>query len=260
MPVLRRLLLQCALVGGALTLGGPAGATPYYVSLVLDAAAGAVQAPSVFYSALPTTSVSDSNQAVQLPAIFPGNIDSSSSSSDTGTAALGQLLAMATGTGDGLGYGTFSASGEVSFQDTLTISPVAPAGPLAFEVMVTFGDGSVSATCGDGEADGTCPTAGSIAFMESNVFAGTANLQEDSLRPADRRHPAGQWRAANLHVQYRGLYGIHRACRRHALSLAHATNQMAVTRGDFEKGDAGGAYESLKVIAALAGAWPALAA
>ena len=39
------------------------------------------------------------------------------------------------------------------------------------------------------------------------------------------------------------------------LCLAHVTNQMAVSSGDFEKGEADGAYASLTVIAAVARAW-----
>ena len=39
------------------------------------------------------------------------------------------------------------------------------------------------------------------------------------------------------------------------LCLAHVTNQMAVSGGDFEKGEADGAYASMEVIAAVARAW-----
>ena len=43
------------------------------------------------------------------------------------------------------------------------------------------------------------------------------------------------------------------------LCLAHVTNRMAVSGGDFEKGEADGAYASLMVIAAVARAWRELA-
>jgi hypothetical protein len=46
-----------------------------------------------------------------------------------------------------------------------------------------------------------------------------------------------------------------RARRKPVLCLAHVTNQMAVSGGDFEKGEADGAYASLSVIAAVARAW-----
>jgi hypothetical protein len=39
------------------------------------------------------------------------------------------------------------------------------------------------------------------------------------------------------------------------LCLAHVTNRMEVSGGDFEKGEADGAYASLTVIAAVARAW-----
>jgi hypothetical protein len=39
------------------------------------------------------------------------------------------------------------------------------------------------------------------------------------------------------------------------LCFAHVTNQMAVSTGDFEKGEEDGASASLRVIAATARAW-----
>jgi hypothetical protein len=39
------------------------------------------------------------------------------------------------------------------------------------------------------------------------------------------------------------------------LCLAHVTNRMAVSGGDFEKGEADGAYASLAVIASVARGW-----
>ena len=46
-----------------------------------------------------------------------------------------------------------------------------------------------------------------------------------------------------------------RAREKPVLCLAHVTNQMAVSAGDFEKGEAAGAHASLQVIAAVARAW-----
>jgi hypothetical protein len=51
------------------------------------------------------------------------------------------------------------------------------------------------------------------------------------------------------------LYGFSRAREKPVLCLAHVTNQMAVAGGDFEKGEAEGAYASLAVIEAVARAW-----
>jgi hypothetical protein len=51
------------------------------------------------------------------------------------------------------------------------------------------------------------------------------------------------------------LYAFAQARRKPVLCLAHVTNRMAVDGGDFEKGEAEGAYASLAVIAAIARAW-----
>jgi hypothetical protein len=51
------------------------------------------------------------------------------------------------------------------------------------------------------------------------------------------------------------LYAFAQARQKPVLCLAHVTNQMAVSDGDFEKGEADGAYASLAVIAGVARAW-----
>ncbi len=58
-----------------------------------------------------------------------------------------------------------------------------------------------------------------------------------------------------VEMEAAALYAFARARRRPVLCLAHVTNQMAVNAGDFEKGEADGAYSSLAVIRAVAGAW-----
>ena len=65
-------------------------------------------------------------------------------------------------------------------------------------------------------------------------------------------------RARNIlavEMEAAALYAFARARDKPVLCLAHVTNQMAVNAGDFEKGEAGGAHASLKVIAAVARAW-----
>jgi uridine phosphorylase len=65
-------------------------------------------------------------------------------------------------------------------------------------------------------------------------------------------------RARNIlavEMEAAALYAFARARDKPVLCLAHVTNQMAVNAGDFEKGEAGGAQASLKVIAAVARAW-----
>jgi uridine phosphorylase len=61
-----------------------------------------------------------------------------------------------------------------------------------------------------------------------------------------------------VEMEAAALYAFARARRKPVLCLAHVTNQMAVSGGDFEKGEADGAYDSLNVISAVAQAWRAL--
>lgn len=58
-----------------------------------------------------------------------------------------------------------------------------------------------------------------------------------------------------VEMEAAALYAFACARQRPVLCLAHVTNQMAVSGGDFEKGEADGAYASLSVIAAVARAW-----
>jgi uridine phosphorylase len=58
-----------------------------------------------------------------------------------------------------------------------------------------------------------------------------------------------------VEMEAAALYAFAQVRRQPVLCLAHVTNQMAVTAGDFEKGEADGAYASLSVIAAIARAW-----
>ena len=58
-----------------------------------------------------------------------------------------------------------------------------------------------------------------------------------------------------VEMEAAGLYAFAQARQKPVLCLAHVTNQMAVSDGDFEKGEADGAYASLAVIAGVARAW-----
>jgi uridine phosphorylase len=65
-------------------------------------------------------------------------------------------------------------------------------------------------------------------------------------------------RARNIlavEMEAAALYAFARARNRPVLCFAHVTNQMAVSTGDFEKGEEDGASASLRVIAATARAW-----
>ena len=58
-----------------------------------------------------------------------------------------------------------------------------------------------------------------------------------------------------VEMEAAALYAFAQARQQPVLCLAHVTNRMAVSGGDFEKGEADGAYASLAVIAAVARAW-----
>jgi uridine phosphorylase len=58
-----------------------------------------------------------------------------------------------------------------------------------------------------------------------------------------------------VEMEAAALYAFAQARQKPVLCLAHVTNRMAVDGGDFEKGEAGGAYASLSLIAAVARVW-----
>ncbi len=58
-----------------------------------------------------------------------------------------------------------------------------------------------------------------------------------------------------VEMEAAALYAFAKARRKPVLCFAHVTNQMAVTEGDFEKGEAGGAMDALAVISAAARRW-----
>ena len=58
--------------------------------------------------------------------------------------------------------------------------------------------------------------------------------------------------ALAVEMEAAALYAFARARGRDVLCFAHVTNRMAVVEGDFEKGEADGARDSLDVIAAAA--------
>ncbi len=65
-------------------------------------------------------------------------------------------------------------------------------------------------------------------------------------------------RARNIlavEMEAAALYAFAQARQKTVLCFAHVTNRMAVIEGDFEKGEADGTYESLRVISAAVRAW-----
>ncbi len=60
-----------------------------------------------------------------------------------------------------------------------------------------------------------------------------------------------------VEMEAAALYAFAKACNRSVICFAHVTNQMGRVEGDFEKGIADGAEESLKVISLVAERWRA---
>jgi uridine phosphorylase len=58
-----------------------------------------------------------------------------------------------------------------------------------------------------------------------------------------------------VEMEAAALYAFAAACARPVLCFAHVTNQMAQIEGDFEKGEAGGAHDAIRLLGATAGAW-----
>jgi uridine phosphorylase len=51
------------------------------------------------------------------------------------------------------------------------------------------------------------------------------------------------------------LYAFAQARQKPVICFAHVTNQMAQVEGDFEKGEANGSVDAMRVIRATASAW-----
>jgi uridine phosphorylase len=95
-----------------------------------------------------------------------------------------------------------------------------------------------------------------LATTEPLVYRGAAWTTDAPFR--ETAVAIERCRARNIlavEMEAAALYAFARARNKPVLCLAHVTNQMAVASGDFEKGEAEGAYASLAVIQAVARAW-----
>jgi purine-nucleoside phosphorylase len=61
-----------------------------------------------------------------------------------------------------------------------------------------------------------------------------------------------------VEMEAASLYAFAAACDRDVLCFAHVTNQMAQVEGDFEKGEASGTRDMLRLVEATATAWRAI--
>jgi len=111
------------------------------------------------------------------------------------------------------------------------------------------------------EADGTLVDMAMAALQQRalRAFRGAAWTTDAPFRetPGAIERCRAQGILA-VEMEAAALYAFAQARGQPVLCLAHVTNKMAVNAGDFEKGEADGAYASLDVVAAVAGAWRAL--
>ena len=95
-----------------------------------------------------------------------------------------------------------------------------------------------------------------LASLDIPIYQGAAWTTDAPFR--ETASAIGRRRAQNIlavEMEAAALYSFAQARGRRVLCLAHVTNQMAVTPGDFEKGEADGVRASLRVIAAIARGW-----
>jgi uridine phosphorylase len=89
--------------------------------------------------------------------------------------------------------------------------------------------------------------------LRVKVHRGTAWTTDAPYRETEAAIAAARAQGAlAVEMEAAALYAFAQARGRDVLCFAHVTNQMAVVEGDFEKGEADGARDSLDVIAAAA--------
>ena len=92
-----------------------------------------------------------------------------------------------------------------------------------------------------------------LATLPVPVRRGVAWTTDAPYRETESAIAAAKAQGAlAVEMEAAALYAFAQARGRDVLCFAHVTNQMAVAEGDFEKGEADGAHDSLDVIAAAA--------
>jgi len=95
--------------------------------------------------------------------------------------------------------------------------------------------------------------AAGIALQVGATWTTDAPFRE-TLEAIDAAAKAG---ILAVEMEAAALYAFAKACNRPVLCFAHVTNQMGRIQGDFEKGVADGAKESVRVISLFASRWRA---
>lgn len=90
-----------------------------------------------------------------------------------------------------------------------------------------------------------------------NVITGSSWTTDAPFRETEQAIAAARARGIlAVEMEAAALYAFARASNRKVLCLAHVTNTMAIAEQDFEKGEADGAVDALRVLEAIVGALP----
>ena len=112
--------------------------------------------------------------------------------------------------------------------------------------------------CSEADANLTTLAREALSGAGMPVSVGASWTTDAPFRETEEAIAAAS-RAGILAVEMEAaaLYAFAKARRKSVLCFAHVTNQMGRIEGDFEKGSADGAKESLRVIALTAARWRA---
>ncbi len=96
----------------------------------------------------------------------------------------------------------------------------------------------------------------SLADASPPVVRGATWTTDAPFRETEHAIAAARGHGAlAVEMEAAALYAFARARHKPVLCFAHVTNQMAVAEGDFEKGEANGAHDVLRLLTATARAW-----
>lgn len=95
-----------------------------------------------------------------------------------------------------------------------------------------------------------------LAATDLRVVTGATWTTDAPYRETETAIAAARAQGAlAVEMEAAALYAFATACQQHVLCFAHVTNQMAQIEGDFEKGEAGGAHDAIRLLVATALAW-----
>ncbi|NCQ60454.1 MAG: nucleoside phosphorylase [Myxococcales bacterium] len=96
----------------------------------------------------------------------------------------------------------------------------------------------------------------SLRELPVAVHRGASWTTDAPFRETERAiENAARQGALAVEMEAAALYAFAQAAKRDVLCFAHVTNQMAQTEGDFEKGEANGTRDVLRLLAATVRAW-----